>query len=46
MSKKEDRSVNWHQLDPTEAAQKLQSSETGLASEEARRRYGPTSHNI
>ncbi|MGA6924688.1 MAG: cation-translocating P-type ATPase [Desulfosarcina sp.] len=39
MGNKEDRSVNWHQLDPDETVQKLQSSETGLASEEAHRRY-------
>lgn len=29
----------WRQLDPAEVAEKLQSSETGLASEEALRRY-------
>ena len=36
--------INWHQLAPKEVAEKLQSSDTGLASEEARRRleqYGP-----
>ena len=39
MGEKEDRPVNWHQLDPTEVADKLQSSERGLASEEVRCRY-------
>ncbi len=39
MSNKEERSMGWHQLDPAEVAENLQSSERGLASEEARRRY-------
>ncbi len=37
-------SINWHQLAQKEVAEKLQSSDTGLVSEEARRRleqYGP-----
>ncbi|HPA47012.1 MAG TPA: HAD-IC family P-type ATPase, partial [bacterium] len=44
MSEISDKPVNWHQIDPTEAVEKLQSSEMGLVSEEARRRfehYGP-----
>jgi len=44
MSEKGDRPVNWHQIDPTEVLEKLQSSDMGLVSEEARRRfehYGP-----
>lgn len=44
MSEKKDRPVDWHQIDPIEAAEKLQSSDMGLVSEEARRRferYGP-----
>jgi len=44
MSAKGKRSNNWHQLDSTEVLEKLQSSDMGLASEEARRRlerYGP-----
>jgi P-type Ca2+ transporter type 2C len=40
MLEKEGISYNLHQLAPAEAAEKLQSSERGLASEEARRRYG------
>lgn len=39
MSNKESEPVNWHQLDAAKVAEKIQSSETGLASEEARRRY-------
>ncbi|MDZ7582094.1 MAG: cation-translocating P-type ATPase [Deltaproteobacteria bacterium] len=39
MHEKRDSPVNWHQLDPAEVAEKLQSSERGLDSEEARRRY-------
>lgn len=39
MSEKKDRPVNWYQLDPAEVSEKLQSSEAGLASAEARRRY-------
>ncbi len=39
MSEKKDIPVNWHQLDQTAVVQKLESSDTGLASEEARRRY-------
>jgi Ca2+-transporting ATPase len=39
MSEKGDKPVRWHQLDPDEVMQKLQSSGTGLASAEARRRY-------
>jgi P-type Ca2+ transporter type 2C len=38
MREKGHGTVNWHQFDPTEVVQKLQSSDTGLASEEARRR--------
>ena len=44
MSEKGDRPVNWHQIGPTEVLEKLQSSDMGLVSEEARRRfehYGP-----
>jgi magnesium-transporting ATPase (P-type) len=44
MSEKVDKPVNWHQIDPTEVLEKLQSSDMGLVSEEARRRfehYGP-----
>lgn len=39
MSEEKDTMINWHQLDLNEVAQKLQSFATGLASEEARRRY-------
>ncbi|MFO8090607.1 MAG: cation-translocating P-type ATPase [Desulfatiglandaceae bacterium] len=39
MSEQEDRPGNWHQLDPEEVAQKLQSFDTGLGSEEVHRRY-------
>jgi Ca2+-transporting ATPase len=39
MSEKEDRQGSWHQLDPAEATEKLQSSDSGLSSEEALRRY-------
>ncbi|MDQ7781598.1 MAG: cation-translocating P-type ATPase [Desulfomonilaceae bacterium] len=38
------RAIDWHQLDPKETAEKLQSSSDGLTSEEARQRqerYGP-----
>jgi len=35
----ENESVHWHQLDPREVAEKLQSSDRGLAPEEARRRW-------
>jgi Ca2+-transporting ATPase len=45
MSEKRDRTVNWHQLDPKEVVQKLQSSDAGLASEEARRRYAKYGSN-
>ena len=38
MSEKGDKPVNWHQIDPTEVLEKLQSSDMGLVSEEARRR--------
>ncbi|WP_286817165.1 HAD-IC family P-type ATPase, partial [Desulfobacter sp. UBA2225] len=44
MSKKVEKPVNWHQIHPTEVLEKLQSSDMGLVSEEARRRfehYGP-----
>jgi len=44
MSEKGDKPVNWHQIDPTEVLEKLQSSDMGLVSEEARLRfehYGP-----
>jgi P-type Ca2+ transporter type 2C len=44
MSEKVDKPVNWHQIDPTEVLEKLQSSDMGLVSEEAHRRfehYGP-----
>jgi magnesium-transporting ATPase (P-type) len=44
MSEKGDRLVNWHQIDPTEVLEKLQSSDSGHVSKEARRRldlYGP-----
>ena len=43
MSNKESEPVNWYLMRPR--SRKIQSSETGLASEEARRRYeeyGPT----
>jgi len=33
-----DTSINWHQLDPEEVPEKLQSSANGLSSEEAKRR--------
>lgn len=39
MSEEKGTLIDWHQLDSNEVAQKLESSETGLASEEARRRY-------
>ncbi|MBN2244083.1 MAG: cation-translocating P-type ATPase [Acidobacteria bacterium] len=39
MSEKKDRPIHWHRLDPEEAAQKLQSSDDGLDSGEAERRY-------
>jgi Ca2+-transporting ATPase len=39
MSEKRDRPADWYQLDPKEVAQKLQSSDAGLAIEEAQRRY-------
>jgi Ca2+-transporting ATPase len=44
MKAKVDRSINWHQLGPEEALEKLQSSLNGLTSEESRIRldqYGP-----
>jgi P-type Ca2+ transporter type 2C len=44
LSEKGDRPVNWHQIDPAVVVEKLQSSDMGLVSEEARRRfehYGP-----
>ncbi len=44
MSEKGNRPVDWHRIDPTEALEKLQSSDMGLGSEEASRRfehYGP-----
>jgi P-type Ca2+ transporter type 2C len=39
MSEKRDRPADWYQLDPKEVAQKLKSSDAGLAIEEAQRRY-------
>ena len=39
VEKEKTESIRWHQLDPKEVPEKLQSSEKGLASEEARRRY-------
>ncbi|WP_200907039.1 cation-translocating P-type ATPase [Desulfatitalea tepidiphila] len=39
MSEEKGTSIDWHRLDSNEAARKLKSSETGLAAEEARRRY-------
>jgi Ca2+-transporting ATPase len=44
MSAEGDKAINWHQLDPKEVLEKLQSSDKGLASEEAHQRlerYGP-----
>jgi P-type Ca2+ transporter type 2C len=44
MSAEGDKAINWHQLDPKEVLEKLQSSGKGLASEEAHQRlerYGP-----
>jgi P-type Ca2+ transporter type 2C len=44
MSEKGDRPVKWYQIDPIEVLEKLQTSDMGLVSEEARRRfehYGP-----
>lgn len=44
MIEKEERPIDWHLLDADEAAHRLQTSETGLVSEEAQRRhelYGP-----
>ncbi len=44
MNATKDESVNWHQLEPGEVSEKLQSSENGLASEDAHKRlehYGP-----
>jgi Ca2+-transporting ATPase len=38
MSEKKDIPVNWHQIDPAGVVEKLQSSDMGLVSEEARRR--------
>ncbi|MDY0281987.1 MAG: cation-transporting P-type ATPase, partial [Salinivirgaceae bacterium] len=39
MNENKDITTNWHQLGQAAVVQKLQSSEMGLASEEARRRY-------
>jgi P-type Ca2+ transporter type 2C len=39
MGAKTDTPVNWHQLDIAEVSEKLQSSDAGLASAEAQRRY-------
>jgi Ca2+-transporting ATPase len=39
MTNTNDRPINWSRLDPKDVVQKLQSSDTGLASEEAHRRY-------
>jgi Ca2+-transporting ATPase len=44
MSTQGNRSIKWHQLDPKEVLEKLQSSDMGLTSEEAQQRldrYGP-----
>ncbi|MCA9013932.1 MAG: HAD-IC family P-type ATPase, partial [Planctomycetaceae bacterium] len=44
MSAAETTSINWHQLEPTDVAEKLESSAQGLSSQEARlrlERYGP-----
>lgn len=44
MNTKGNESIHWHQFDPKEVLEKLQSSDMGLVSEEARRRfehYGP-----
>lgn len=44
MSAKGNGSIKWHQLDPAEVRENLQSSDAGLTSEEAHRRferYGP-----
>jgi Ca2+-transporting ATPase len=44
MNTKGNESIHWHQLDPKMVLEKLQSSDMGLVSEEARRRfehYGP-----
>lgn len=44
MDTKGNKSIHWHQLDPKETLEKLQSSDLGLVSEEASRRferYGP-----
>jgi hypothetical protein len=44
MSTRVNESVNWHQVDPRELVEILQSSDGGLPSEEALRRferYGP-----
>ncbi len=44
MSAEGDKAINWHQLDPKEVLEKLQSSGKGLASDEAHQRlerFGP-----
>jgi len=38
MNVKEHKSINWHELDPSEIAKKLESSDQGLTSEEAGKR--------
>lgn len=44
MSKTETKSINWHQYEPVDVAEKLESSDQGLSAQEARlrlERYGP-----